>query len=137
MVCGALHFHIHFILSDLEQIPGLQLVPGVLQDVPQRQPQHRRVLNLLKVEQEGHLAVIKKLFSYSSSISSVLTNQSESPQTVSLTLLYVNALQIAYKVYVCSRRNLSYKRTCPINNPILNLNRTKFSPYVNPYMSYK
>ena len=48
---------LHFTLkSHLEQIPGLQLVPGVLQDVPQRQPQHRRVLNLLEVEQEGHLS---------------------------------------------------------------------------------
>ena len=46
---------LNFTTSDLEQIPGLQLVPGVLQDVSQRQPQHRRVLHLFKVEQEGHL----------------------------------------------------------------------------------
>ena len=33
-------------------------------------------------------------------------------------MVNLNALQIAYKVYVCSRGNLSYKRTCPITDPI-------------------
>ena len=48
-------FLLHLTTSDLEQIPGPQLVPGVLQDVPQCQSQHGRVLNLLEVEQEGNL----------------------------------------------------------------------------------
>ena len=48
--------------SDLEQVPWLELVPGVLQDVPQRQSQHRRVLHLLEVEQEGDLKAKNSIF---------------------------------------------------------------------------
>ena len=41
--------------SLLVQLPGAELVLGILDDVLQREPQHRGVLNFFKVKKEGHL----------------------------------------------------------------------------------
>ena len=41
----------------LLELPGPQPVLGVPDDVLQRQPQHRRVLDLLEVEEERHLSL--------------------------------------------------------------------------------
>jgi hypothetical protein len=42
-------------LALLLQLPGPELVLGILDDVLQGEAQHGRVLNLLKVKEEGHL----------------------------------------------------------------------------------
>ena len=43
-------------LSLFVQLPGTQLVLRVLDDVLEGEAQHRRVFNLLEVEEEGHLS---------------------------------------------------------------------------------
>jgi hypothetical protein len=43
-------------LSLLVELPGAQLVLGVLDDVLQGEAEHGRVFDLLEVEEEGHLS---------------------------------------------------------------------------------